>query len=147
MDELSSGYRISPVSERRNECVNSSLDKIRSPSTFCPDAEHRNKPTDFSSDAQCNFFEMESLKDRLKSAMTGNAKAKTLQVSKTKQLKEAVLFEEICVARKTIESSSVDIRSFYGLPSKVKDLFRQFWGIETLYGNVTNGLLKKKISW
>jgi len=90
---------------------------------------------------------MESLKDRLKSAMTGNAKAKTLQVSKTKQLKEAVLFEEICVARKTIESSSVDIRSFYGLPSKVKDLFRQFWGIETLYGNVTNGLLKKKISW
>ncbi|KAM6400571.1 helicase POLQ-like isoform 1-T1 [Pluvialis apricaria] len=134
MDELSSGSRISPVSERRNKCVNSSSDKIRSPSPFCPDAECRNRPTDFSSDSnKCDLFKTESLKDHLKSAMTGNAKAQTLQVSKTKQLKEAVLSEEICVARKTIESSSVDIGPFYGLPSKVKDLFRQFRGIETLY--------------
>ncbi|NXW02134.1 HELQ Helicase, partial [Fregetta grallaria] len=133
MDELSSGSRISPVSERRNKCVNYSLDKIRSPVSFCPDAEHRNRPTDFSSDSKCDLFKTESLKDHLKSAMTGNAKAQTLQVSKTKQLKEAVLSEEICVARKTIESSSVDIGPFYGLPSKVKDLFRQFRGIETLY--------------
>uniref|UniRef100_A0A663DQA7 Helicase, POLQ like n=1 Tax=Aquila chrysaetos chrysaetos TaxID=223781 RepID=A0A663DQA7_AQUCH len=130
--ELSSGSRISPVSERRNKCVNFSLDKIRSPS-FCPDTEHRNRPTDFSSESKCDLFKTESLKDHLKSAMTGNAKAQTLQVSKTKQLKEAVLSEEICVARKTIESSSVDIGPFYGLPSKVKDLFRQFRGIETLY--------------
>ncbi|KAM6362577.1 helicase POLQ-like isoform 2-T2 [Alca torda] len=133
MDELSSGSRISPVSERRNKCVNSSWDKIRSPSSFCPDAEHRTRPTDFSSDSKCDLLKTESLKDHLKSAMTGNAKAQTLQVSKTKQLKEAVLSEEICVARKTIESSSVDIGPFYGLPSKVKDLFRQFRGIETLY--------------
>ncbi|XP_050752002.1 helicase POLQ-like isoform X1 [Gymnogyps californianus] len=133
MDELSSGSRISPISERRNKCVNSSLDKIRSLSSFCPDAEHRNRPTDFSSDSKCDLFKTESLKDHLKSAMTGNAKAQTLQVSKTKQLKETVLSEEICVARKTIESSSVDIGPFYGLPSKVKDLFRQFRGIETLY--------------
>ncbi|NXF51357.1 HELQ Helicase, partial [Oceanites oceanicus] len=133
MDELSSGSRISPVSERRNKCVNSSSDKIRSPLSFCPDAEHRNRPTDFSSDSRCDLFKTGSLKDHLKSAMTGNAKAQTLQVSKTKQLKEAVLSEEICVARKTIESSSVDIGPFYGLPSKVKDLFRQFRGIETLY--------------
>ncbi|NXJ43195.1 HELQ Helicase, partial [Ciconia maguari] len=133
MDELSSGSRISAVSERRNKCVNSSLDKIRSPSSFCPGAEHRNRPTDFSSDSECDLFKTESLKDHLKSAMTGNAKAQTLQVSKTKQLKEAVLSEEICVARKTIESSSVDIGPFYGLPSKVKDLFRQFRGIEMLY--------------
>ncbi|KAM9662012.1 helicase POLQ-like isoform 1-T1 [Morphnus guianensis] len=132
MDELSSGSRISPVSERRNKCVNFSLDKIRSPS-FCPDTEHRNRPTDFSSESKCDLFKTESLKDHLKSAMTGNAKAQTLQVSKTKQLKEAVLSEEICVARKTIESSSVDIGPFYGLPSKVKDLFRQFRGIEMLY--------------
>lgn len=143
MGELSSGSRMSPVSERRNKCVNFSLHKIRSPS-FCPDTEHRNRPTDFSSESKCDLFKTESLKDHLKSAMTGNAKAQTLQVSKTKQLKEAVLSEEICVARKTIESSSVDIGPFYGLPSKVKDLFRQFRGIETLYGNVTNGLLKKK---
>ncbi|KAM6076277.1 helicase POLQ-like isoform 2-T2 [Chlamydotis macqueenii] len=133
MNELSSDSRISPVSERRKKCVNSSLDKIRSPSSFCPDAEHTNRPTDFSSDSKCDLPKSESLKDHLKSAMTGNAKAQTLQVSKTKQLKEAVLSEEICVARKTIESSSVDIGPFYGLPSKVKDLFRQFRGIETLY--------------
>ncbi|XP_074010861.1 helicase POLQ-like isoform X3 [Numenius arquata] len=132
-DELSSGSRISPVPERRNKCVNSRSDKIRRPSSFCPDTEHRNRPTDFSSDSKCDLFKTESLKDHLKSAMTGNAKAQTLQVSKTKQLKEAVLSEEICVARKTIESSSVDIGPFYGLPSKVKDLFRQFRGIEKLY--------------
>ncbi|NXF36623.1 HELQ Helicase, partial [Nyctibius bracteatus] len=133
MNELSSGSRISPISERRNKCVNSSSDKIRSPSSFCPDAEHGNKPADFSSDSKCDLLKTESLKDHLKSAMTGNAKAQTLQISKTKQLKEAVLSEEICVARKTIESSSVDIGPFYGLPSKVKELFRQFRGIETLY--------------
>ncbi|XP_009867524.1 PREDICTED: helicase POLQ-like, partial [Apaloderma vittatum] len=132
MDELSSGSRISPV-KGRNKCVNSSLDKVGSPSSFCPDAEHRNRHTDFSSDSNCNLLKTESLKDHLKSAMTGNAKVQTLQVSKTKQLKEAVLSKEICVARKTIESSSVDIGPFYGLPSKVKDLFRQFRGIETLY--------------
>ncbi|NXT35232.1 HELQ Helicase, partial [Pelecanoides urinatrix] len=133
MDKLTSDSRISPVLERTNKCVNSSSDNIRSPSPFCPDAEHGNRPADFSSDAKCDLFKTESLKDHLKSAMTGNAKAQTLQVSKTKQLKEAVLSEEICVARKTIESSSVDIGPFYGLPSKVKDLFRQFRGIETLY--------------
>ncbi|NXF09897.1 HELQ Helicase, partial [Smithornis capensis] len=132
MDEPSSALRISSVSEGRHECVKSSLDKIRSPSSICADAEPRNRPTDFSLDSKC-VLKTESLKDHLKSAMTGNAKAQTLQVSKTKQLKEAVLSEEIFVARKAVESSSVDIGPFYGLPSKVKDLFRQLRGIETLY--------------
>lgn len=141
MDELSSGSRIPPVSERRTIRVNSSSDKIRHPSSFCPDAEHRSRSAEYSSDSKCDVFKTESLKDHLKSAMTGNAKAQTLQASKTKQLKEAVLSEEICVARKTIESSSVDIGPFYGLPSKVKDLFRQLRGIEKLYGN---SLLKVK---
>ncbi|XP_030902646.2 helicase POLQ-like isoform X4 [Melopsittacus undulatus] len=133
MHELSSVSRISPASEGRNKCVNTSLEKIRSTSSFYHDAEHRKRPTDSSSDSRSDLFKTESLKDHLKSAMTGNAKAQTLQVSKTKQLQEAVLSEEICVARKTIESSSVDIGPFYGLPSKVKDLFRQFRGIEMLY--------------
>ncbi|NXU88532.1 HELQ Helicase, partial [Xiphorhynchus elegans] len=133
MDEFSSAFRTSPASKGRNECVNSSSDNIRSPSSFCADAERRNRPTDFSSNSECVLLKTESLKDHLKSAMTGNAKAQTLQVSKTKQLKEAVLSEEIFVARKAIESSSVDIGPFYGLPSKVKDLFRQLRGIETLY--------------
>ncbi|NWQ78366.1 HELQ Helicase, partial [Columbina picui] len=133
MNELFSGSRKSTGTEERDKCRGSSLDKIRSPLSFCPEAEPRNRTTDFSSDSKCDLLKTESLKDHLKSAMTGNAKAQTLQVSKTKQLKEAVLSEEIYVARKTFESSSVDIGPFYGLPSKVKDLLKQFRGIETLY--------------
>ncbi|NWY37077.1 HELQ Helicase, partial [Sylvia atricapilla] len=133
MDEHSSALRTSPVSKERDERVNSTSDKIRDPLTFSAGAEHRNRPLDSSSCSKSVSFKTESLKDHLKSAMTGNARAQTLQVSKTKQLKEAVLSEEIFVARKVIESSSVDIGPFYGLPSKVKDLFRQLRGIETLY--------------
>uniref|UniRef100_A0A8C0VNF1 Helicase, POLQ like n=1 Tax=Cyanistes caeruleus TaxID=156563 RepID=A0A8C0VNF1_CYACU len=133
MNELSSASRTSPVSKGRDEHVNSFSDKIRDPLSFYAGAEHRNRPTDSSSDSKCVLFKTESLKDHLKSAMTGNARAQTLQVSKSKQLKEAVLSEEIFVARKAIESSSVDIGPFYGLSSKIKDLFRQLRGIETLY--------------
>ncbi|XP_036117279.1 helicase POLQ-like [Molossus molossus] len=76
-----------------------------------------------------------SLKDHLKSTMTGNAKAQTPIFSRTKQLKETLLCEEINVAKKTIESSSNDLGPFYSLPSKVRDLYVQFKGIEKLYGN------------
>ena len=68
--------------------------------------------------------------------MTGNAKAQTPIFSRTKQLKETLLSEEINVAKKTIESSSDDLGPFYSLPSKVRDLYVQFKGIEKLYGNV-----------
>ncbi|KAM9238081.1 helicase POLQ-like isoform 2-T2 [Dugong dugon] len=74
-----------------------------------------------------------SLKDHLKSTMTGNAKAQTPVFSKTKQLKETLLSEEISVAKKTLESSSDDRGPFYSLPSKVRDLYVQFKGIEKLY--------------
>ncbi|XP_027709243.1 helicase POLQ-like isoform X4 [Vombatus ursinus] len=74
-----------------------------------------------------------SLKDRLKSAMTGNAKAQTPKFSKRKQLKEAILSEEINVAKRTMESSSDDLGPFYSLPSKVRDLFVQYKGIKKLY--------------
>ncbi|XP_068043949.1 helicase POLQ-like isoform X2 [Anomalospiza imberbis] len=133
MDGLPSASRTSPISKGRDEHVNSFSDKIIDPLSFYAGAEHKNRPTDSSSHSTCVLFKSESLKDHLKSAMTGNARAQTLQVSKTKQLKEAVLSEEIFVARKAIESSSLDIGPFYGLPSKVKDLFRQLRGIETLY--------------
>lgn len=76
-----------------------------------------------------------SLKDHLKSTMTGNAKAQTPVFSRTKQLKETLLSEEINVAKKTIASSSDDLGPFYSLPSKVRDLYVQFKGIEKLYGN------------
>lgn len=144
MNELSSDSRKSAGTEEKDKCIGSSLDKIRSPLFFCPEAEPRNRTTDSSSDSKSDLLKTESLTDHLKSAMTGNAKAQTLQVSKTKQLQEAVLSEEICVVRKTIESSSVDMGPFYGLPSKVKDLLKQFRGIETLYGNITDSVLKEK---
>ncbi|XP_076999083.1 helicase POLQ-like [Tamandua tetradactyla] len=76
-----------------------------------------------------------SLKDHLKSTMTGNAKAQTPVFSRSKQLKETLLSEEINVAKKTIELSSDDLGPFYSLPSKVRDLYAQFKGIEKLYGN------------
>lgn len=76
-----------------------------------------------------------SLKDHLKRTMTGNAKAQTPIFSRTKQLKETLLSEEINVAKETIESSSDDLGPFYSLPSKVRDLYVQFKGIEKLYGN------------
>ncbi|XP_058152223.1 helicase POLQ-like isoform X2 [Dasypus novemcinctus] len=74
-----------------------------------------------------------SLKDHLKSAMTGNAKAQTPVFSRIKQLQEALVSEEINVAKKTLESSSDDLGPFYSLPSKVRDLYAQFKGIEKLY--------------
>ncbi|XP_036891491.1 helicase POLQ-like isoform X1 [Sturnira hondurensis] len=74
-----------------------------------------------------------SLKDLLKSTMTGNAKAQTPIFSRTKQLKENLLSEEINVAKKTIELYSDDLGPFYSLPSKVRDLYVQFRGIEKLY--------------
>uniref|UniRef100_A0A5F9DDR3 Helicase POLQ-like n=1 Tax=Oryctolagus cuniculus TaxID=9986 RepID=A0A5F9DDR3_RABIT len=74
-----------------------------------------------------------SVKDHLKSAMTGNAKAQTPVFSRSKQLKETLLSEEINVAKKTIESSSDDLGPFYSLPSKVRDLYVRVKGIEKLY--------------
>uniref|UniRef100_A0A670KGP2 Helicase, POLQ like n=1 Tax=Podarcis muralis TaxID=64176 RepID=A0A670KGP2_PODMU len=74
-----------------------------------------------------------SLKDHLKSAMTENARAPASLVSKSKQLKEAVVSEEIGVAERTHSASFVDIGPFYGLPTKVKELLAEFRGIDKLY--------------
>ncbi|KAM8939362.1 helicase POLQ-like [Pelodytes ibericus] len=75
-----------------------------------------------------------SLKDSLKSTLACNAKGQSPQVSKTKQLKENILLEEIDVAKKTVETSSeFDFGPFYGLPSRVGDLINQFRGIKKLY--------------
>lgn len=140
--ELSSRSQRSAGTERMDKWENSSLDKIQCPSSPCPDSGHKNRSTKSSKGSVCDSCKSVSLKDHLKNALTGNAKAQTPKVSKTKQLKEAILSEEISVARETIGSSSFDIGPFYGLPSKVKHLLRQFRGIETLYGNRTYGFFK-----
>ncbi|XP_045646812.1 helicase POLQ-like isoform X6 [Ursus americanus] len=97
--------------------------------------EHHQQTDDSSSKVRSSSEEnrRKSLKEHLKSAMTGNAKAHTPIFSRTKQLKETLLSEEINVAKKTIESSSNDLGPFYSLPSKVRDLYVQFKGIEKLY--------------
>ncbi|XP_033871515.3 helicase POLQ-like isoform X1 [Acipenser ruthenus] len=75
-----------------------------------------------------------SLKDHLKSTMTGYARAQSPQVSRAKQQKDAVVTKEINLAVKTIESTSdVDLGPFFGLPSKVKELFQKHRGIKELY--------------
>ncbi|XP_059130794.1 helicase POLQ-like isoform X2 [Peromyscus eremicus] len=74
-----------------------------------------------------------SITDHLKSAMTGNAMAQTPVFSRSKQLRETLLSEEISVARKAIESPSDDLGPFYSLPSKVRDLYAQLKGIKKLY--------------
>ncbi|KAG8454330.1 hypothetical protein GDO86_000826 [Hymenochirus boettgeri] len=75
-----------------------------------------------------------SLKDSLKSTLAGNAKVQTPHISRTNELKKAILLEEIDVAKKTMETSTDnDLGPFYGLPSRVGDLINQFKGIKKLY--------------
>ncbi|NXG43157.1 HELQ Helicase, partial [Psilopogon haemacephalus] len=127
ISELPSPARTPPLSE----CRNCSSDRTRT----CPDAEGiGTKPPDSPSAPRAPPVKTHSLKAHLKSAMTGNATAQALQVSRTKQLQEAALSEEICVARKAMDdSSALDRGPFYGLPSRVKELFRQLRGIQSLY--------------
>lgn len=116
---------------------NSSSPKTMSEELPQNSIEQPQQNDEFSSKVRTNsdVNRRKSLKDHLKSAMTVNAKAQMPIFSRTKQLKETHLSEEINVAKKAIESSSDDVGPFYSLPSKVRDLYVQFKGIEKLYGN------------
>nr|XP_048703790.1 helicase POLQ-like isoform X4 [Caretta caretta] len=133
MNNTSVDSRKSSGTKESANDMNSCLDKMLNQSSCHHNAEHTKINNELSPSTTSKMSKRKSLKDHLKNTMTGNAKAQTPQVSRTKQLKEAVLSEEICVAKKTIETSSVDIGPFYGLPSKVRDLLIQFRGIEKLY--------------
>ncbi|XP_069834288.1 helicase POLQ-like isoform X2 [Dendropsophus ebraccatus] len=75
-----------------------------------------------------------SLRDSLKNTLAGNAKVHTPQISRTMQVKETIILEELDVAQKAVETSSeIDLGPFYGLPSKVADLIEQYRGIKKLY--------------
>ncbi|XP_043915230.1 helicase POLQ-like [Protopterus annectens] len=76
-----------------------------------------------------------SLQDHIKSTLAGNAKVQVPQISRSKHLKEAAVAEEINIAMKAIDSTveNLDHGPFYGLPTKVKDLFTQQRGIKELY--------------
>ncbi|KAH0615810.1 hypothetical protein JD844_026345 [Phrynosoma platyrhinos] len=115
-------------------CMDDSLDKI-SNLLYCNETKNC-KDTESSVSALSEPSRRKSLKDHLKSTMTGNARTSTLLVSKSKQLKDAIVSEEIGIIEKTSNPSFVDIGPFYGLPTKVKELLLQFRGIEKLYGKV-----------
>ncbi|CAN2391696.1 Helicase POLQ-like [Pristimantis euphronides] len=75
-----------------------------------------------------------SLRDSLKNTLAGNALAHAPQISRTIQIKETIILEELHVAQKMVETSSeIDLGPFYGLPSKVADLIEQYRGIKKLY--------------
>uniref|UniRef100_A0A668AQQ0 Helicase POLQ-like n=1 Tax=Myripristis murdjan TaxID=586833 RepID=A0A668AQQ0_9TELE len=76
-----------------------------------------------------------SMTDQLKKTMLCNAAAPS-SVSRTVSLKEAVVTEEISVAMQAMETVSAetpDLGPFFGLPTKVKDLFYKLRGIKNLY--------------
>ncbi|KAM4635116.1 helicase POLQ-like isoform 2-T2 [Polymixia lowei] len=76
-----------------------------------------------------------SMTDQVKRAMLCNAAAPS-SVSRTVVLKEAVVTEEISVAMQameTVSTETTDIGPFFGLPTKVKDLFGKLRGIQDLY--------------
>ncbi|XP_077789919.1 helicase POLQ-like isoform X2 [Podarcis muralis] len=115
-------HKVANVKER---------DKI-SDVPHCHDTENVKKDSEPST-SSLSEPRRRSLKDHLKSAMTENARAPASLVSKSKQLKEAVVSEEIGVAERTHSASFVDIGPFYGLPTKVKELLAEFRGIDKLY--------------
>ncbi|XP_033016627.1 helicase POLQ-like isoform X2 [Lacerta agilis] len=123
-------HKVAEVKERAYHW-NQSPDKI-SDVPHCHDTENVKKDSEPSA-SSLSEPRRRSLKDHLKSAMTENARAPASLVSKSKQLKEAVVSEEIGVAERTHSASFVDIGPFYGLPTKVKELLTEFRGIDKLY--------------
>ncbi len=78
-----------------------------------------------------------SVTDQLKRTMLCNA-ASPSSVSRTVVLKEAVVSEEMSVAKQameTVSAETTDLGPFFGLPTKVKDLMYKLRGIKTLYGD------------
>lgn len=78
-----------------------------------------------------------SISDQLKKTMLCNAAA-PFSVSRAVVMKEAVVSEEISIAMQAMESVSsetTDLGPFFGLPTKVKDLFYKLKGIKSLYGD------------
>ncbi|ETE60978.1 Helicase POLQ-like protein [Ophiophagus hannah] len=100
---------------------------------YCSDAENNKQDCESVRTALFESGRQKSLKDHLKSAMAGNARSSASLVSKSKQLKEAIVTEEMAVAETTGSLAFVDIGPFYGLPTKVKELLLQIRGIEKLY--------------
>ncbi|XP_053260177.1 helicase POLQ-like isoform X2 [Podarcis raffonei] len=123
-------HKVANVKERAYH-RNQSPDKI-SDVPHCHDTENVKKDSEPSA-SSLSEPRRRSLKDHLKSAMTENASAPASLMSKSKQLKEAVVSEEIGVAERTHSASFVDIGPFYGLPTKVKELLAEFRGIDKLY--------------
>lgn len=101
---------------------------------LCHETENDDKDSKPSACASSEASRRKSLKDHIKSAMTGNARLPPPLLSKRKQPKEADASIATDVAETANDVSFVDMGPFYGLPTKVKELLLQLRGIENLYG-------------
>jgi len=76
-----------------------------------------------------------TLKDKLKSVLAKNCKASTPQSNKQQQIREATVQLAIKEAEEMSEEChKYDLGPFFGLPSKVQQLFVTHKGIKKLYG-------------
>nr|XP_056711321.1 helicase POLQ-like [Euleptes europaea] len=129
-DECFAGHDTAACVKQGDDHVNGCPDKTTNQSYK---TEHNKKDNEPSTSALSDPTRRKSLKDLLKSAMAGNARATAPLVSKSKELKAAVVAEETDLAQETTDASFVDIGPFYGLPTKVKELLVKWRGIENLY--------------
>ncbi|XP_060103089.1 helicase POLQ-like isoform X1 [Heteronotia binoei] len=122
---------------KQKDCHMNGCPDTTSNQSYCYKTEYNkdNEPStsELSAIALADPSRRKSLKDLLKSAMTGNARAPAPLVSKSKELKESVEAKETGHAEETADASFVDIGPFYGLPTKVKELLVKCRGIENLY--------------
>lgn len=137
--ECFAGSNATADAQQRDCHLNGCLDKASNQS-YCHQTEHNkedNEPptSKLSPIALADPTRRKSLKDLLKSVMTGNARAPAPLVPKSKELKEDMVAEVTGLAEETADASFVDIGPFYGLPTKVKELLVKCRGIEKLYGN------------
>ncbi|XP_054846634.1 helicase POLQ-like isoform X2 [Eublepharis macularius] len=131
-EECFVGPNTTADKKQRDYHVNGCLDKT-SDQSHCHETEDYKNESKPSTSTLPDPSRRKSLKDLLKSAMTGNARVPTSLVSKSKELKAVAVSEETGLAEKTTDAAFVDIGPFYGLPTKVKELLVKFRGIENLY--------------
>ncbi|XP_077157122.1 helicase POLQ-like isoform X2 [Paroedura picta] len=136
-NECFAGPNTTPGVQQRDCPMNICLDKTSNQSlcqkTECNKEDNEPATSELSTIALADPTRRKSLKDLLKSAMTGNARAPAPLVSKSKELSEVLVAEEAGVPEETAGSSFIDIGPFYGLPTKVKELLVKCRGIENLY--------------
>ena len=79
----------------------------------------------------------QSVRDRIKRTLQGNAECVTPQNSRARTLQQGALAKALADAEKTTTVAPPSDDPFHNLPSRVWDLFREHRGIKRLYGTAT----------